>query len=378
MYTLGELAQIVNGTVIGDARAEISGAEVLSRAQSGHISFLRSDKFKRELLSCQATAFVVPTGFFVDRPCIQVNEPEHAFSLIVAMFRRPIESRFSGISSAANISPRAKLGVGVTVYPGAFIDDDVTIGDGTTIHANVSVMAGCEIGREVNIFPNVVLYPGTCIGDRCNIHAGAVLGAHGFGYESSSGNHVLSAQLGNVVIEDDCDIGACATIDRGTYGQTRIGAGTKIDNLVMVGHNCTIGRKNLIVSQSGIAGSCTTGEFVIMAGQTGVGDHVSIGARAILCAKSGVMNDLPGDQMYAGIPVTPAKEQFQRLAAQSRIPAMRKEIAALRKQLETISRVLESGQRKDNNVTGQWNNAADLVEDVLTHSPSHPDKTQAA
>ena len=162
----------------------------------------------------------------------------------------------------------------VDVHPLATIGDDVTIGAGSTIHSGVHIMAGSQIGEDVTIFPNAVLYENTVVGPRCLIHAGAVLGAYGFGYEQVEGRHRLTAQLGNVVLGADVEVGAGTTIDRGTYGPTVIGEGTKIDNLVMVAHNCHIGRHNMLCSQVGIAGSTTTGDYVVMAGQVGVRDHV--------------------------------------------------------------------------------------------------------
>ena len=165
------------------------------------------------------------------------------------------------------------------VYPFATIGDDVTIGAGSTIHSGVHIMAGSRIGEDVTIFPNAVLYENTVVGARCLIHAGAVLGAYGFGYEQVDGRHQLSAQLGNVELGADVEVGAGTTIDRGTYGPTVIGEGTKIDDQVMVAHNCRIGRHNMLCSQVGIAGSTTTGDYVVMAGQVGVRDHVNIGDR---------------------------------------------------------------------------------------------------
>src|SRR5262249_44063623 len=156
----------------------------------------------------------------------------------------------------------ARLAEDVDVHPGATIGDDVQIGQGSTVHSGVRVMAGCQIGRGVTLFPNVVLYENTVIGDQVIIHAGAVLGAYGFGYRFEAGRHHLAAQLGREVIESHVEIGACTTIDRGTYGTTRIGQGSKLDNQVMIGHNCQIGRHNLLCSHVGIAGSTTTGDYV--------------------------------------------------------------------------------------------------------------------
>ena len=236
------------------------------------------------------------------------------------------------------------LGPDVVVHPGATIGDDVTIGARTVIHSGVRLLNGCRIGSDVTIYPNAVLYEGTLVGNRVIVHAGAVIGAYGFGYETVEGLHKRSAQLGNVEIGDDVEIGANTTIDRGTYGPTRIGEGTKIDNLVMIAHNCAIGRHNLICSQVGIAGSCTTGDYVVMAGQVGLRDHLTIGNRAVLGAKAGVMNDIPDGAVFVGIPATPEREQRVKQAAWARLPEMRKEFLALQKQLANlVARVDEAG-----------------------------------
>ena len=187
------------------------------------------------------------------------------------------------------------------------------------------------------IYPNVVLYENTVIGNRAIIHAGAVLGAYGFGYEQVDGRHKLSAQLGYVEIGDDVEIGAGTTIDRGTYGPTTIGEGTKIDNQVMIGHNCRIGRHNLLCSQVGIAGSVTTGDYVVMAGQVGLRDHIDIGNRAVLGAKCGVMNNVPADSVYFGYPATADREQLVKQAALSKLPEMRKQFKALQKQVAELA-----------------------------------------
>ncbi|MCL4194437.1 MAG: UDP-3-O-(3-hydroxymyristoyl)glucosamine N-acyltransferase, partial [Thermoguttaceae bacterium] len=215
------------------------------------------------------------------------------------------------------------------------------IGDRATIYPGVHILAGCKIGDDVTIFPNVVLYENTVIGARSVIHAGAVLGAYGFGYSSDQTGHRLSAQLGNVVVESDVEIGAGSTIDRGTYGPTTIGAGTKIDNQVMVAHNCTIGKHNMLCAQVGIAGSTTTGDYVVMAGQVGVRDHVRIGDRAILGAMAGVINDVPADARMVGIPATPEREQMIKQAALAKLPEMRRQLKQLQAE---VNQLLERSQ----------------------------------
>ena len=200
-----------------------------------------------------------------------------AFAKIVSYFRPPRMQVAIGVSPQAIVARTARLGKNVNVHPGVTIGDDCTIGDATTILPGAQILPGCTIGSGVLIGPGVMLYENTVVGDRSILHGGAVIGAHGFGYSQAGGKHVPSAQLGYVRIGSDVEIGAASTIDRGTYGATTIGDGTKIDNLVQIAHNCQIGKHNLICSQVGVAGSTTTGDYVVMGGQAGIRDHVHIG-----------------------------------------------------------------------------------------------------
>ena len=347
---LAELARLVDGRLSGDSNIEIEEAATLARAQEGEISFLDNAEKQNQLLDSRATAFVVPVDCHPpNATVIHVEDVHLAFSKIVEHFRPPRYAKRVGISPAAIISPSARVGEDVDIHLGATIGDDVTIGDRATIHAGVTVMAGCQIGDDVTLFPNAVLYENTVVGPRSIIHAGAVLGAYGFGYSTEGGRHFLSAQLGYVTTGNDVEIGASTTIDRGTYGPTEIGEGTKIDNLVMIAHNCRIGRHNIICSQVGIAGSTTTGDYVVMAGQVGVRDHVHIGSRAVLGAMAGVIGDIPDGECYAGIPATPMREQSFKLAALARLPEMRK-------QLKRLQRLIDRDENKDSN-SGEKNSS---------------------
>jgi len=249
------------------------------------------------------------------------------------------------------VSESATIGQDVSIHAGAVVMDGAVIGDRSTIFPNVTVMENCQIGQDTQVFPNVVMYENTVLGNRVILHAGVILGAYGFGYKTENGKHELSAQLGNVVIEDDVEIGANTTIDRGTYDSTRVGRGTKVDNLVMVGHNCDIGEDALLCSQVGIAGSCNIGNGVIMAGQVGVGDHLNIGDRSIVMAKSGLMHDVEPGQAVNGIPARPARKHMQILAVTTKLPEMRKTLKQLSKsiaQLEQQSKpAIDSQSRRD-------------------------------
>ncbi len=343
--SLAELAKMVGGATLGDGGLAITGAATLAEARPGEITFINSAEKAQRLGQTAASAVVVPPGMTVCLPAIQVDDVPAAFAAIVCHFRPPREVRRNGVSPRAVLSPSARIGDDVEIHAGATIGDDVEIGAGSTIHAGAQVMAGCKLGERVTVFPNAVLYENTIIGPRSTIHANAVLGGFGFGYTLVAGRHQLSAQLGHVEIGADVEIGAGTTIDRGTYGPTVIGEGTKIDNQVMIAHNCRLGRHNLICSQVGIAGSTTTGDYVTMAGQVGVRDHVHIGDRAVLGAQAGVPNDVAADNFVFGSPARPVREQKLIFAAVARLPDMRHELKALR----TAVARLEAGFGKSEN-----------------------------
>ncbi len=360
--TLAELAQLVEGSLLGDGRLVIHGAATLGDAQPGDITLLDGQEKRRRLAESQATAAVVPRTLAPEGlPAIQVHNVHQAFAAIVSHFRPPRTQTRTGLSPFAVVSPSATLADDVQIHPLATVGDDVVIGRGTTIHSGARVMAGSQIGQDVTVFPNAVLYEDTIVGDRCVIHAGAVLGAYGFGYESVGGRHQLSAQLGNVVLGADVEIGAGTTVDRGTYGPTVIGEGTKIDDLVMVAHNCRIGRHNMLCSQVGIAGSTTTGDYVVMAGQVGVRDHVHIGNGAVLGAMAGVSNDVPDGYRMIGIPATPEREQKIKQAAFSKLPDMRRQLRQLQRSVDAL--IEETGATDDSTAGARSNRNPDDLPD---------------
>lgn len=335
--TLAELARLVDGQVVGDSQVMILGAATLRDAEPGQITLLDQMEKGYLLADCRATAVVAPRGFSSKNlPVVQVDDVHHAFAAMVRHFSPPRTMPRIGVSPLAAVSSTAAIGRDVDIHPFATIGENVTIGDGSTIHAGVHIMADSRIGSNVTIFPNAVLYENTVVGPRSVIHANAVLGAFGFGYGFVNGRHVLSAQLGNVVLEADVEVGAGTTIDRGTYGPTTIGEGTKIDDSVMIAHNCRIGRHNMLCSQVGIAGSTTTGDYVVMAGQVGVRDHVHIGNHAVLGAMAGVTNDVPDGARMIGIPATPERDQKIKQAAFSKLPEMRRQLKQLQRAVETL------------------------------------------
>ena len=336
MKQLGELAAWIGARLLGDTDLQISGARSILQASRNDITFVSAEKYLGTFIESDSPAAVITNQIDLDRigrhwskSFLQVDDAESSFIKIVKLFRPPGERTRVGISQRANISHSAEIAEDVDVYPGASIGDKVRIGCGSIIHPNVTILENTTIGANTVVFPNVVIYENCVIGNRCLIHAGAVIGGYGFGYRSAA-SHELCAQLGNVVIGDDVEIGCNTTIDRGTYDSTVIGSGTKLDNQVMIGHNCQIGKHNLFCSQVGIASSCVTGDYVVMAGQVGIGDHLTIGDRTTLAAQSGVMNDLQGNQTYLGSPAIPVREQMQIHALINRLPEMRKQLRQLK------------------------------------------------
>jgi len=336
---LAEIASLVGGNLLGDGQLPISGAAALADAGSGDITLVDRRERAGKLTSTSAAAAIVPRDLAPEGiAVIQVDDVHAAFAKIVAHFRALRQRPRIGASGKATISLSARLGADVDVHPGATIGDDCEIGDGSTIHAGVHIMAGCKLGDHVTVFPNAVLYENTIVGPRSIIHACAVLGANGFGYKLVDGRYELAGQLGWVELGADVEIGAGATVDRGTYGPTVIGEGTKVDDQVMIAHNCRIGRHNMLCSQVGIAGSTTTGDYVVMAGQVGVRDHVHIGARAVLGAMAGVINDVPEGVTMIGIPATPERDQKVKLAALAKLPEMRRQLKMLQATVDQLQR----------------------------------------
>ena len=335
--TLDELARTLAAGPVHSGAFVVSGAATLDCAGPDEITLVDSIDKLHLLAKSRAGAAIVPIGAgVVDRPSIEAADVHAAFAATILHFRpsRPVVR--AGVSPQAAVDPSARIAAGAEIHAFATIGPDAEIAAGCTIHSGARIGAGCRIGPGSVVFPNAVLYDETRVGARCIIHSGAVLGAYGFGYKSGPAGHALSAQLGWVELGDDVEIGANTTIDRGTYGATGIGSGTKIDNLVMIAHNCRIGRHAMICSQVGVAGSTTTGEFVVMAGQVGVRDHVHIGDRAILGARSGVSSDIPAGITVLGEPAIELRDRKLQLATMSKLPEMRKTLKNLAARVATL------------------------------------------
>ena len=346
--TAQALADANRGEVRGDPQVVVEGAQTIHRAGPSDVAFAADEKNLKKLARSRAGVAFVPRALaaalgdeHASRTLILVDDPQAAFLRVLERFRPPRPRANIGISPQSFISPTAKIGKHTNIHPGAFVGDGAVVGDHCDVFPGVCIGRGCTLGHHVTLYPNVVLYADVKIGNRVWIHAGAVIGADGFGYRLVDGRHQKLPHYGNVEIGDDVEIGACSTVDRAMIGTTVIGEGTKIDNLVMIAHNCELGRHNLLVSQVGFAGSVTTGDYVVCAGQVGVADHVHLGERSVYGAKAGVHKDMPGGQTYLGAPATPESEAIRVVMSQQKLPEMRKQLRQLEAQVAELTRALE-------------------------------------
>jgi UDP-3-O-[3-hydroxymyristoyl] glucosamine N-acyltransferase len=342
--TIQQLADLVQGRITGDAQAAIHGARTLQEAGPDDVSFVESDRHLKYLPGCRARALVVPANLPV-RPeefgprsgsppvFILVSDALAAFCTIAQHLHGQPEEPPSGIDPRAAIHPQAQIGPDPSIHPFAVVGAGSVLGARCRIHSGVVIGKNCRIGDNVTLYPHVVLYDGVIVGNRVTIHASTVIGADGFGYRLQDGRHVKVPQLGHVEIGDDVEIGASATIDRGTFQATRIGAGTKIDNLVMIAHNCQIGRHNLFVSQVGVAGSSITGDYVVLAGQVGVADHVHIHDRAVVGARSGLFRDVPAGERMLGVPARSEREEKRILLSREKLPELCRDVRNIKRHL---------------------------------------------
>jgi UDP-3-O-[3-hydroxymyristoyl] glucosamine N-acyltransferase len=332
--TVRELAELVQGQVIGDGELLITDAGPLGTAGPGAITFVEDEKHAPLLQKSAAAAAVVLPGFPEARQTlIKVADPLMAFVAIFGHVRGRAEPAAAGIDARAVVHATASVGQGTSIAALAVVGEGSVIGARCRIHAGVVIGRNCRIADDVTIYPNAVLYDDTVLGARTIIHANAVLGADGFGYRQHNGRHVKVPQLGNVEIGDDVEIGACTTIDRGTFQATCIGAGTKIDNLVQIGHNSKLGRHNILVGQVGLAGSVTTGDYVVFAGQAGLVDHVHIGDGAIIGAQTGVTKNVAAGARMFGSPAIPIRDHLRFLAHMEKLPEMRRDLRIIKQRL---------------------------------------------
>lgn len=329
---LGEIALAVGGAVDGDGGVDIAGISDLENAESGQISFLANLKYRHLLRSTKASAVIVAAGLQEERPggvsFLRAADPYLAMAKISSLFNPgPVFPK--GISPLAYVDRAASCAEDVAIFPFAYVGPRATVGPRTTLFPGCFIGEDTRVGAGCLLYSNVSVRERCVVGDRVILHDGVVVGSDGFGFAPSAEGHVKVPQTGNVVIEDDVEIGANTSIDRATFGSTVIGAGTKLDNLVQVGHNVSLGKGCLLAGQAGISGSTKVGNFVAMGGQAGLGGHIRIGDGARLAGQSGVTGDVPAGAVFAGYPAVPIEEWRRTFALLRRLEKMKERIAEL-------------------------------------------------
>lgn len=335
-WNLAHLAKMVEGKIDGDPNIEIEGVAGLENVFPGALVFAETAKAVGVAEASAASVLLLHhDGPKTRKTALRVENPRLAFAKIANLFLVD-PFRGKGISEEACIHPAARLGENVDVHPLAVIEEEAVIGDNTVIGHGSFIGHRCKLGNNVMIYPGVKIVAATEIGDNTIIHSGAVIGCDGFGYINTPGGHYKMPQLGKVVIERDVEIGANTVIDRAAITETRIKKGTKIDGLVMIGHNVVIGEDCILVGQTGVAGSSRLGSGVILGGQVGIADHVCLGDNVLVGAKSGVTKDLPGSGQYFGIPAQKLQKAFKNQAVFNRLSRYRQEIKSLKERLAAL------------------------------------------
>ena len=332
--TLRELAEYVGGRVCGDNTVVIRSASTLGRAGEGDISFLANRKYERQLRTTKASAVIVEKETANTlAPLLVSEDPYYAFMQIMVLLHGHRKHKKVGISPRATISDSAKIGVDCHIHDFVTIADEAKVGDGCVIYPGARIGQSTQVGNDCIIYPNVVIYNSCKIGNRVIINANSAIGEDGFGYASHKGVHHKIPQIGTVIIEDDVEIGACCGIERGTLGDTVIGQGSKLGDLVTVGHGARIGSHCLVVAQVGIAGSTTLGHHCVVAGQAGIVGHVNIGNNVTIAAQAGVVNNVPDNKVMLGAPAIDAEQGKRAYSMIQYLPEMRQSIRKIEKHL---------------------------------------------
>ncbi len=335
---LKEIAEKVGGTVIGDEALEITGVRGVEDASQGDVTYLAGQQYLEALRESAASAVLVATAVDLGMAQVVVPNPALAFAKLLAFFH-PLKRPKPGVDSRAAMGANVRLGKNVTLSPFVCLGDNVVLGDNCVLYPGTFVGDDCVIGNDCLFYSNVTLYPETQVGNHVVLHSGAVIGADGFGYTlDEKGRHFKIRQIGTVKLEDHVEVGANSCIDRANLGVTLVREGTKIDNLVQIGHNCTIGPHSIIVSQAGIAGSCRLGSYVMIGGQVGIADHLQIGDKAMVMSQAGVARDVPAGAIEGGSPSLPRKEYGRGVALSRKLPELAKRIKELEKRLDAIEK----------------------------------------
>ena len=330
------LCEAVGGRLTGRPDQSITGASSLDEAKPGDLTYVEGTKHVKAALASKASAFLVAAPIAeLAKPQILVPHPKQAFALILRrFFVTPYRSR--GVAEQISQGRDVTIGAEPSIWPFVTLGDRVTIGDRVTLYPGVFVGDDSVIGDESVLYPNVTVRENCRLGKRVVVHSGTVIGSDGFGYVLHESRHEKIPQLGGVTIEDDVELGANVTVDRATFGQTCIKRGAKVDNLVQIAHNVTIGEDTILVAQVGIAGSTRVGHHVIVGGQAGLADHLEIGDQVLIAARSGVNRSLASNQIVSGAPVMPHETAIKAQAVIPRLPEIRQQVRALEQRMKAV------------------------------------------
>lgn len=341
--TVADIAQLVNGEVVGDGHMPVSGFSGIKEAKKNDLTFLSNPKYEALLFDTQAGVILVDRQISCPgKTLIRVDNPSLSFSKAVSHFLKDApDYKPRGIHPTVVIAPGAQLARDVSIGPYTVIESNAVIEEGCVVYAGCYVGHGTHLKAGCLIYPQVILRENVSVGKRVIIHSGTVIGSDGFGYVTVDGKHMKIPQVGTVVIEDDVEIGANVTIDRARFDKTVIGEGTKIDNLVQIAHNVIIGKHCLIVAQSGIAGSTKIGDHVILAAQSGLVGHIEIGDGAVVTAQSGVSKSVKAGEQVFGSPAQPIKNAFRNNAHIQRLDKYVETIKDLKKRIEELEKKIQ-------------------------------------
>jgi len=343
--TLGQIHRVAGGELIGSPDATVSGVASLEQAGPHDLAFLASERFQKTAQTTKIGALIVRQRLAdCASPQVVVANPAYAFARVAQeLFVRHPRSR--GVSPEAVRGEHVTLGADVSIWPGVTLGDRVTIGSRVTLYPGVFVGDDSTIGDDTVLYPNVVVREGCRLGARVIVHSGTVIGSDGFGYVQHEGRHHKIPQLGGVTIEDDVELGANVTIDRATLGRTLIKQGTKIDNLVQIAHNVTVGEHDIIVAQVGVAGSTTIGHHVMIGGQAGLADHITVGNQAMIAARAGVNRSVEANQIVSGAPIMPHETWMKAQAVIPRLPELRRSVRDLTQRVERLEAQLNRAKQ---------------------------------
>lgn len=339
--TLADIARVLNQPTPMDGSRLIVGLAALSDAGPHDVTMITSDAYVKQFNRTQSSTVIAQRKVRLPKSgkiVFPVDDVEEAVSNVLKLFAPPVQKPGTGVDLSARISPSAILGPGCLIGPNVVIGHHATLGARVALHPGVVIGDDVTIGDDCAIYPNVVIRERVSIGNRVFIHAGSVIGTDGFGYRWDGKQHAKVPQIGTVVIEDDVEIGSCTCIDRAKFGSTRIGRGTKIDNLVQVAHNVQIGPHSIIVGQTGIAGSAKLGTGVVLGGQTAVRDHITIGDGAMVAARSALANNVPPKSTVSGMPALPHRQSLREQAALRRLPELIVQVRKMQEELELLKK----------------------------------------